>query len=284
MRLGFGEVEPVNRKDAAKVARQAFLLSIQNNAPKILDDLSRQPLDVLLATNNHTAVKETLRTWSCERNLEADWFIEAAYDTLVLWAAFKEHIRTPSKRFRIKYRVWSPPIGSELWHPSVDMKPPCRLVAWHAELNPLNTYLAYSRKKLKDYIKQDAIFVALSPQTQKSVLKDLMLKVNEYCDRVLKAYLSQKDDTGEYLWRRSDTKAELARNLKWTVMFQIHERTFSQIAKLHKVEVSTVSREIDNVLNTIGLKRRDVPRGRTKGAKESPDSRRQSMKRAGITD
>jgi len=119
----------------------------------------------------------------------------------------------------------------------------------------------------------------LNSKLKSTIVASLQDKVKFYCDEVLKVYDAQLDANGNPTWKRAESKSDLARNINWTVKFQVLGITYSKIAKAAGLDVSTVKREVDSTLTLIGLPRRaDAKPGRPAGSKDSPVSWRQSTK------
>lgn len=279
MHLGFGEVEPVDRRDSLIVARDKFLARIKESAPQVLESLSKEPLDCFQRDRSDVAaVGGELSRWAQRWNLDAPWVIAVGHKTLVMWGAFIEAVRA----YPEGYRTWSM-VGDSRRYQSLSVPKPIDLLyEWVAENETRKRYLTYAKRKLRKYIEYDPVFSCLSRKIKRAVLEDFMGKVNCYCDEVLEAYLSRRDAAGEALWKLADSKEDFERNIEWTVNFQVLGESFNQVAKANGVVASTVERAVESTLAIIDLNKRAVATGRPKGAKDSFESSRSMQKRSDL--
>jgi hypothetical protein len=280
MRLGFGEVEPNDCKDAVTDARDKFLICIENEAPQVLNDLWDSFSNSFLNISHEGTLISELTQWTHKWNLNASWVIEVAQNTLSAWTAFSEHIKNHST----SYKKWSPVGSSRQVNPIVNLQPLCGLIPWEAETVTRERYIGYVKQTIRQRIRKDSLFSHLSPKTKMAVVEELIKKFDNYCDQVLDAYLCQVDERGCQLWKLTNTKADFARNIDWAVNFQVLGESFNQIAMANEVEASTVKRAVEDTLRLIGLQKREARRGRPKGSKDSFESSRQSSKRSGLSD
>lgn len=257
MKIGHTDIEPLDRSFAVNHARTLFLNAIRANAPNILSDL--------ITVN----CEKSLNDWLMKYNLKSDWILDAASESLKL----------PNGEI-----IWFPLSSSyEIPDDSTLPPPPIGLPAWKADSEPRAVYLSDVETLINNELKH-GIFADL-PQYQKSKIKDSKLEiVKKYCDAIVKAYLKLKDSRGNALWTATNEKLNLKRSALWTVKFQVLNQGFSEIAntKGETIKRPTIEKEIEAFLKLIGLNKRYTSSGRPRAQKDSKNSWRQAVKRAGI--
>lgn len=299
MQFGFGEVEPVDKRNSIASARVDFLMRIREKAPEVLSDLAYIPYQMYIASpvspvelwplnerkvrlyalsgRNINGLYIALLAWAHRWNLYADWCLENACWTLHLWGESSKCLENYD--WNLKGAGWIKLGDEALAHLTV----PSGLPKWDAEYQFRFSYINGVKKRLKQHIEQDSFLSSLSSKLKRDIIDAKMAEVETYCDRVLEVYDSQVDSLGRPIWKRAESKADLLRNMVWTVKFQVQGKSYSEIANTDKFSPSTVKREVESTLDLIGLSRRpDVKRGRKLGSKDSQDSWRQSVKRAGL--
>jgi hypothetical protein len=238
MKVGYTDIEPIDRSFAVNHARTLFLNAISKNEPNVLRDLTK------------VESERMLNDWAAKYHLKADWILDTARETLNVHRVF------PNNEI-----FWFPLVAG--WRIPDDSHlptPPKALRAWNAESEPRAVYLSDVTALINNELKHG--FFADLPQHQKSKIKDSKLKiVKKYCDAVVKAYLDLKDSDGKPLWTATNEKPELKRNALWTVKFQVREKDYPDIYKV----ASTVMRPVNDFLDLIGLEKRDTSNGRRKG-------------------
>jgi hypothetical protein len=194
------------------------------------------------------------------------WLLETAFHTLDWWAT---HPQDPKTSFSLgfSYRERSPYIES--------LEPPPCLEVWRAEWEDEKDYIRRMRVKAARLINSypEAFENTKLSSAYRKAFGD---EVDKYCRDVKKHFKSKG-------WRQVRDKPERLKHIEWAVEFQVVGKKFTEISKTNKVDTSTVQREVENILNSIGLEKRRGLRGRPRGSKDSPESWRQSIKRVDLT-
>lgn len=140
------------------------------------------------------------------------------------------------------------------------IEPPLGLPKWEPQRKEKETYLAEVNTLAKQQLKRQDIF------KNKKLFNTTLRQVNNfaetYCNKVEKHFRSNG-------WKKVKVKKEFEKHLEWTIRFQVKEESYSKIAKDYNVYASSVKKEVEEILNTIGLKKREIKRGRLKGQKTS---------------
>jgi hypothetical protein len=300
MLIGFGEVEPADKRFARGAARADLMELIKEDERtlNVLRHLAGDPYRYFMEAGFSPfelwpikdyqiryygrplyMLRWSLLTWAQTWNLEVDWMLSNACWTLDMWRQIPETRETLD---------WMP--GSTGWmrltdNDLKDIAPPFNLRTWTPDTEFRLSYERYAKDEIEKQINQSPFFSNLKGSLKREVIDADMAEVVSYCDGVLGVYFSQKDSRGKPKWKFAEERYDFPRNLKWTVRFQILEESFSQIAREEEKEVSTIKRAIEDTLDLLDLpKRNNSGPGRRPGSREAQDSRRKSVKHAGISD
>lgn len=108
----------------------------------------------------------------------------------------------------------------------------------------------------RQHIASDPILASAEQSHRESFIRAVVDGLSDYCQQVEAAYFEED-------WKQVAEKRKLTKHLIWTIQFQLQEKSYSQIARAEKIEVSTVKRAVDETLIILGLqRRRNVRRGR----------------------
>ena len=267
----YGELDWPNRESNTTYLRNGFLNLISEIAQEALQGLYKGPFqiymnqvkplgllwsDIVNTIDPPSEPVETLlsslRDWADRWNLNADWCLEAAYETLRMWALLSKR----PERFRFSSLGWGGVHVSNVPTPPED---------W-PEYDPLFMLRQRYLEKMLEVAKAaiaDSVLNAGQLKRKRALIDSIVEKADSYCDEVEKQYLDQG------CIRARAEESLLERNLRWTVQFQVLGRTFSDIAADTEVdtEVSTVTRSVNKLLTKLGLSRRpNSGRGRRKGS------------------
>jgi hypothetical protein len=181
---------------------------------------------------------EALKGWSVKWNLNADWCLESAYNTLRMWSAQDG----PPERF------WPDAESLSGWIPMLTDPPPGFPLYLPTEISH-DDYLSTVR----------------SLRLQHGSLK----QAEAYCLEVEQCY-----EQARYIHCKAGEKRKLDQHLEWTVKFQVFRKSLDDIATTAGdeaaggVEKSTVMSGVYDILRLIGLeKHSDAKRGRRLGSK-----------------
>jgi hypothetical protein len=300
MLIGFGEVEPVDRRFAKGAARAKFLELIREDekAHGVLKHLAGDPyryfvearvspvelwpisdLRIRFVGRPLYMLRWSLLTWARTWNLEADWFLDNACWTLDMWR------QLPDGREPL-YWMFSSTGWMRLSDVEFeDITPPFGLRAWTPDTEFRVHYERYAKEEIEEHINKDPYLSNLKASLKIDIVDADMAEVASYCDKVLEVYLSKEDSMGKPTWKLAEKRDDLPRNLRWTIRFQVLGESFSKIALEENKAVSTIKRAVEDALELLDLpKREDAKPGRRRGSKESEDSRRRSFKQVGIPD
>lgn len=276
------------------------MLRVRRLAPQVLRELGEHPYDAYVHAGvgpvglwpitptsiryysvvygrNISHLHSCLILWARRWNLEADWCIDNALWTVEMWRQFR------SAHDRLDWishgAGWIRLNDEKIAH----LIPPFGLLRWDADTEFRWSYLRNAERQITEHINGDPHLAFLDADLRQRIVAANMAKVNAYCDSVLNVYLNQVDSSGKTLWKLTESRAHLMRNLAWTVRVQVLGQSQSDIAIRKRKEPSTVIRAVNDTLKLLGLKKRpDARPGRQKGQKESPDSRRRAAERANL--
>lgn len=194
---------------------------------------------------------KSIVSWEEKFNLvETDendkWLFESAAYTVDYWS------KNPRKINEIGLLESSPYHKQNL----ETLKPPFGLLKWEPQYKERKIYL----EEVKAYIKESLSEVELFKNQKRLnlIARHILGEAELYCDKVEKYFRSRG-------WKKVAIKKEFEKHLDWTIRFQVKEESFSSIAKEFGVYASSVKKEVEEILELIGIKKRVVKRGRKKG-------------------
>jgi hypothetical protein len=296
--FGLGEVEPTDSRHSISYARREYMLRVRRLAPQVLRELAEYPYDAYVRTGigpvglwpiTPTSIKyyaivygrnigylhRCLILWARRWNLEADWCLDDALWTIEMWRQF------PQVRNRLDWMSHGAGSGRLNDEKTAHLIPPFELRKWEADVEFRWHYLRYAKSQIIEHIDSNPYLSSLDTDLKQKIIAANLLRVNDYCKMVLEVYLAQADSSGKPLWKLTESRAHLMRNLAWTIRVQVLGQSQNDIAMRKRKEASTVIRAVDDTLKLLGLaKRPDLRPGRQRGHKESPDSHRRSIERA----
>jgi len=296
--FGLGEVEPTDKRHSVSYVRREFMLRVRRLAPQVLRELGEYPYNAYVRAGvgpvglwpiTPTRIKyysivygrdiaylhRCLIVWARRWNLEADWCLDDALWTVEMWRHFLK------SRDRLDWMShgasWIRLDDEKVAH----LIPPFEPRRWDADTEFRSNYLRNAKHQITEHVNDDPYLAFLDVDLQQKIIAANMAKVNAYCNGVLKVYLAQVDSSGKSLWKLTESRAHLMRNIAWTVRVQVLGQSQNDVAVKKRKEASTVIRAVDDTLKLLGLKKRlDARPGRQRGRKESPDSRRRATDRA----
>jgi hypothetical protein len=298
--FGLGEVEPSDKRHSIATARRLFMLRVRRLAPQVLRELGEYPLQAYVnagigpvglwpitqTTIRYCAVvygknllnlQSSLIYWARRWNLEADWLIDDALWTVEMWRLFQP---THDRLDWMSHGAGWVRLSDEA---VAHLIPPFGMRRWDADTEFRSNYIRFAKQQITEHINGDPFLSSLDAELREKIISADMAKVNAYCDSVLEVYLSQVDAAGKTVWKLTESRAHLMRNLAWTVRVQVLGQSQNYIAYKRRKQASTVIRAVNDTLNLLGLtKRPDAKPGRQKGQKESPDSWRRTVKRVNL--
>jgi hypothetical protein len=198
-----------------------------------------------------------LQDWAANNNLDSDWVIECAYETLQAWAF------TPGKgdEDTLKPRWSLSSYGGRL---PLTQPSPAGMPEYTPGFDTRPSYLREVRALAVKAIESQPILSNSAPSQRTGLLDSILEKAERYCADVEAAH-------EKAAWVRQEELREQGKHMTWAVQFQILKMDFSEIAKSENNEVSTVSRAVNKILELIGSSRRpETGPGRRKGSKKSP--------------
>lgn len=95
-------------------------------------------------------------------------------------------------------------------------------------------------------------------QTRKEYLEQVDPLIRAYCEESERSFPLAK------------SMDDPARDIDWTVRFQVEKQECREIATRHDIDVDVVRKAVKRILRAIELPSRKVSRGRTKGSKNNP--------------
>lgn len=209
-----------------------------------------------------TSLWEGLEDWAHRFNLiEKEggrrWCLESAYYTLDAWAREPEHYK----------EMGLSALGTSESSPYLKpIDPPDGFDEWQPDWEERDVYL----KNFEDEIKEDLKGIRLFKNHRRArrVVKLLLEEADEYCDRVERHYR-------ENGWEKIRSRPEIVKHIKWTVGFQVQGKSFNEIGESEDVAAKNVKKEVEKILDLIGLSRRPNAglRGRRPGQKDSPSAK-----------
>jgi hypothetical protein len=124
-------------------------------------------------------------------------------------------------------------------------------------------YLEWIRKQAVEAIQQHAILKHGAKPKQNALVESVRAAAERYCHQVDQVY-----ESSQFKRTTEAQKKNLARHLEWTVRVQVKGETIREVADSTSVKPSSVSRAVDEILNMVGIsKREDLKRGRIVGSK-----------------
>lgn len=197
----------------------------------------------------------SISSWMKKYNLEEidkneKWFFESIVYTVEYWS------KNPSEIESVRL------LQSELYHKDYlkTLKPPINLREWQPQFKEREKYLEEVKEEAKKKLEKVDIFE--NRKILKSTLNEINIEIEKYCDEVEKYFRSHG-------WKKITVKKEYKKHIEWAIRFQIKKESFSSIAREYNVYPSSVKKETESILKLIGLKKREVKRGRKKGQKTS---------------
>jgi hypothetical protein len=181
---------------------------------------------------------------------ENKWLFESAIYTIDFWS------KNPSQINEVGL------LESSLYRKEnlKTLEPPSGLPKWEPQYEEKETYLSKVKALVKKSLIEQDIFQ--NNKLLNVTLRNVLNFVETYCNRVEKHFRSNG-------WKKVKVKKEFEKHLEWTVRFQVKEESYSKIARDYNVYASSVKKEVEEILNTIGLRKREIRRGRLKGQKTS---------------
>ena len=303
--LSWGEFEPEGGARTVAFLRYAFLELIRAterserarwNQPRRIDvltelsgtplemfkqsDITREQLGLLVIDplGTHTPATqpllEAVKRWARHWHLTAPWCLSAAFETLALWR------NIPGT---VKKLAW----GNSLPLRSLDVSLPDKILEstpfkgfppFFAHIEMRSSYERRMSGRISRLLKANPLISRLDTKLQREILNATMQLVKEYCDRVMRMYKRQKDETGMAVWRPVPWSPDLMRDLRWTVEVQVRGRAARDIAReelresqlrgedVEDIPASKITRRADKILKELKLpKRGDFRVGRPKG-------------------
>ncbi len=202
------------------------------------------------------AVYKALDTWSQRWNLiesVADrWCLRLALITLKKWTSSNQ----------------LPELDVELDLPTLPPKPPTNPIGL-PDWNPLTTlredYYWNVRWLIAQQFDENLVLQHLGESHRQSNIDWIVKqKVEMYCNNVKKYYRSHGWVSGQRRWRK-----KLPTHMTWTVYCHVLGTPYNVVAKEAGVHLSTVKRAVEDVEDLINLAKRNVPKGRRPGCKNS---------------
>jgi hypothetical protein len=208
------------------------------------------------------SLQTAVRNWARRWHLDAPWCLSVVYSTLRLWRDFP--------RARELY-VWDNnfPLDRatvELPEEVVDTAPLEDLPPFFAHFELRSKYVRRVRRRLEHHLRTHPFTAKLKAKTRLSAVEENMRIVGDYCDRVMEFYRGQRDAEGAPVWAEVEGRAELERNVRWAIDFQVRGKTYRRIASDETIYVprrddqelshGTVIKAVDDVLRLIGLRKR----------------------------
>lgn len=194
---------------------------------------------------------KSIVTWTEKFNLvESDfqdkWLFESAIYTIDYWSKNPKNIKDVGL------------LESSPYHKQnlETLEPPFGLPKWEPQYKERKVYLEEVKKFVKETLNKIELFK--NQRRLSLTTRQIISEAEIYCDKVEKHFRSNG-------WKKVTVKKEFEKHLEWAIRFQIKEESYSSIANEYGVYVSSVKKEVEEILKVIGLKRRDLKRGRKKG-------------------
>jgi hypothetical protein len=281
MRITYGEFDWPDSGTKSHYIRQRFLGAVTEHEPRVGENLYsscvvpyRQLVNVcgfqVDSTGMRKLVRESLRknppsakkeidslsqsvgsvlaTW----HLSSDWLHDISIDTLKTWSFYD---RKPDRLwFEVPIHGGAVPATPEV---------PDGLLEYEPLFDSRESYLYSLQEYARERLERDLLFRQGDMKRAAAFAKTIT--VPGYCDEVERCY-----EAAGFLRSKPDEKRNLSRDLEWTIRFQVQGEKFTDIAG-ESVEISTVIRAVEGMLNLTGLqKRQNSKRGRQRGSKNNP--------------
>lgn len=189
--------------------------------------------------------------WASKNNLvetdkENRWILKSVLYTVDYWSKNPNEIKTVGL------------LESSLHHSEYlkTLEPPIGLPEWEPQYKERKNYLEGVKTLLKDSLQENDIFK--NQRILNSTTSFVISQAEIYCDKVEKHFRLNG-------WKKVTIKREFEKHLEWTVRFQLKEESYSSIAREFGVYASSVKKEVEEILKLIGIKKREIKRGRKKG-------------------
>ena len=286
-RICWGEFDWPDESSKRSYLRHQFLGAVHKHVPEVFDDLRAKVFGVYRRTRSANPNPELSDILSYLSRLPSDLtpplLVRPAYDklyrSLIAWAN-SWNLVGPGSIWVLDAaltnleethsgKILDCPVFCGM-EPAVP-EPPDRLLKYDPLAVTRNGYLNSLRAGALEAIQVPILKLGTTSQQRAHIKARIVREAEKYCDGVEQAH-----KRAGYPRCRVDEKRNLDRDLLWTVRLQLKvaNETASDIAKLDGVATSTVLRQVQDILDEIGLERRpDIRQGRRHGSKNSVQSK-----------
>lgn len=139
----------------------------------------------------------------------------------------------------------------KLFDETISINRPAGLHPWELNVQTESEYLGVVRKAAKEKIEQDELLSQGKRPARNQFLDSIVANAKVYCERVKEKYNSSQN------WIKLEEKFNLTRNLIWAVIYQVQEKSLSDIEKLFLSNEATISRGVDEILFLLDLEKRE---------------------------
>lgn len=205
-------------------------------------------------------LRKALDAWKNRHNLietpGKNWCLESAFYSLDHWT----RSTTPFKEIGLST------FGTSEHSPYLkSIESPPGLWGWDPEYQERTAYIESQLERVRKGA--DDIGVLENTRILRKFLSIVQTEAEDYCNQVEKHYRANG-------WEKIRDRREIRKHLSWAVRFQVKKETLTSIAKSAGASVAGVKKEVEKVLELIGLqKREDSKPGRRLGQKESSRSK-----------
>lgn len=260
------------RKGPIEFVRLEFLKKVSHLSPTVSDDLYRKcypefhrlhleiehtiNLALLRSEPRLASLYEILKEWAKEYNLEADWCYERALEQLFDWCIPVSD--DEDDLYEVRHKGWGG-VSVSLQDNDDSIPPPIGFPSYAPGAQSRGDYLEQCKVILETELNRPLLVVARTKE-KRAFRDSIMEKVEQYCEEVENWF---KKNQG---WLSAKMKNNLDRNLGWAVKVQIIGITASQISEEEEMDISTVTRAVEDILSLIELPRSlDFKQGRKPG-------------------
>lgn len=276
-----GYEHPEHRICSVEIARLCFLVTLESEAPKVLEELRDDILPLYLSTKLDPYLIDYKNLGG--RNWEraeiwtsilqgASWIDEKEITLgrrILAWAShwnLTEQIsgRRPHwilgctmdtlkfwkhSKNKLTQLEWS--YVGILWPGLAIKKTPKNFPQWNAHIESRRNYLKNVTKRAKQSLKNDPIFSQVDPSHRASLIRAAENHAFDCSKKIDEKYQSAG-------WKPIEEKTELQKHVEWTIKYQVQRINFSQIARKSqpRVKPQAVIKAVRSILALIGLNER----------------------------